>query len=97
MVLEARLADKKRDRGIPGHDDLDCLSRGPEPLKKRRIRTLVTRLLLLVAGLAAKLLVLVFPNLLASFFNYARHTLCLSTGSHRILSEVVRDHHQMFD
>ena len=96
MVLEAGRADKKRDRGIPGHDDLDVLLRRSDPLKKK-IRTLVPRLLLLVAGLTAKLLVLVFPNLLASFFNYARHTLCLSTGSHRIRSGTFRDHHQMFD
>ena len=94
--LRLSLADKKRDRGIPGHDNLDFLRRRPEPLKKR-FRTLLPRLLLLVAGLTAKLLVLVFPNLLPSFFNYARHTLCLSTGSHRILSGAVRDHHQMFD
>jgi hypothetical protein len=34
MVLEAGRADKKRDRGIPGHDDLDVLLRRPEPRKK---------------------------------------------------------------
>ncbi len=35
MVPEAGLADKKRDRGIPGHDNLDFLQRRPEPLKTK--------------------------------------------------------------